>query len=131
MPSLPWVRTDSNIASHDKILALIDDPSPKKWQALSVYLMSYPWSGGQGTDGIIPKSALKVVHGSPITARLLVKHRLWIECLQGWEIVNFEARQQLSNETYIIRKTQSLGGKKGACVRHHGPDCGCWQREPK
>ena len=123
MPSLPWVRTDSNIASHDKILALIDDPSPKKWQALSVYLMSYPWSGGHGTDGKIPKSALRQIHGTPITARLLVKYRLWTEELAGWEIVNFEARQQLANETYIIRKTQSAGGKRGNCVRWHEQPC--------
>ena len=127
MPSLPWVRTDSNIASHDKILALIDDPSPKKWQALSVYLMSYPWSGGHGTDGKIPKSALKQIHGTPITARLLVKYRLWTEELAGWEIVDSADRQQLSDETYSIRKQKHMGGIKGNCKRWHEAGCECWK----
>ena len=127
--ALPWVRLDSNIHSHDKILALLSDPSPKKWQATAVYMMALGWSGGHGTDGKVPKSALAMVHGTPAAARLLVKYKLWEEHLTGWTIVNFADRQQLSDETYTIRKAQSLGGKQGACVRHHGPDCGCWKRK--
>jgi hypothetical protein len=68
-----------------------------------------------------------MLHGTPTTARMLVKYRLWKELLVGWEIVNFEDRQQLSNETYTIRKAQHIGGVKGNCIRHHGPDCGCWR----
>ncbi len=45
---LPWVRLDSNIASHDKILHLLSDPSPKRWQAAASYMFAMAWSGGQG-----------------------------------------------------------------------------------
>lgn len=127
MAGLPWVRLDSNIASHDKILALLSDPSPKKWQAAAMYPFALAWSGGQGTDGFIPTTALGMIHGSASAARLLVKYRLWEEGTAGWRIVNYSDRQQLSDETYTIRKQQHTGGLKGACIRHHGPDCGCWR----
>src|SRR5437868_7186513 len=60
--SLPWVRLDSNIASHDKILALLSDPSPKRWQAAASYMFALGWSGDHGTDGRIPQAALPFVH---------------------------------------------------------------------
>lgn len=133
---LPWVRLDANIHSHDKILALLDDPSPKKWQATAVYMMSIGWSGGHETDGKVPRSALGQIHCTLPAARLLVKYRLWKEALAGWEIVNYGDYQQLSDETYTIRKSQAIGGKKGNCLRHHGPKCSkgigggpCWRDE--
>ena len=121
--ALPWVRLDSNIHSHDKILALLSDPSPKKWQALAVYVMALGWSGGHGTDGKVPTYALGQVHGTQFSARLLVKYGLWAEHLTGYTIVNFGDRQQLSDETYTIRKSQSLGGKRGNCKRWHEQPC--------
>ncbi len=127
MAGLPWLRLDSNFYAHDKILGLIDDPSPKKWQAIACYVMGLSWSVQVGTNGDIPKSALGRISCTPIIARLLVKHQLWDEGLTGWHIRNFADRQQLSDETYTVRKAQSLGATKGNCVRHHGPDCGCWR----
>ena len=118
---------DTNMPTHDKILALLSDPSPKKYQAAMMVSFGILWSAGAGTDGHVPIYALRVIHGTPFCARLLVKYRLWTEATVGWEIVNFGDRQQLSGETYTIRKSQSIGGKKGACVKHHGPDCGCWR----
>ena len=127
MAGLPWLRLDSNFYSHDKILALLDDPSPIKWQATTCYILGLSWSVQVGTDGTIPKSALKLINCTPQVARLLVKYQLWDEGLTGWTIRNFSVRQQLSDETYTVRKAQYLGGIKGACVKNHGPNCGCWK----
>ena len=126
--ALPWVRLDSNIGSHDKILALLADPSPKKWQAYASYTTSLGWSGGQGTDGKIPATALPFVHGTAATARLLVKYRLWTEAVSGWEIVNFDQRQELNIVAEAKRAAQSMGGRKARCRTNHGENCGCWQR---
>ena len=52
---LPWVRLDANIATHDKILNLLSDPSKHKWQAIASYMFALGWSGGHGTDGEITK----------------------------------------------------------------------------
>lgn len=125
--ALPWVRLDSNIASHDKILHLLSDPSPKKWQAVASYMFALGWSGGQGQDGHVPTAALPMVHGTQATARLLVKYGLWDEATAGFQIRNFEARQQSSSTAETIRAQKAAGAIKGNCIRHHGPDCGCWK----
>jgi hypothetical protein len=125
---LPWVRLDSNAATHDKFLALIADPSPKRWQAISSYFFALGWSGGQGTDGFVYAYALSVVHGTPQTARLLVKYALWDEGTNGWQIRNYDLRQELEVVSEAKRAAQSLGGKKARCRENHGPDCGCWKR---
>lgn len=127
---LPWVRLDSNIGQHDKVLALLSDPSPKKWQAFTSYVAGLGWSGGQGTDGRIPVSALPFIHGTTATARLLVKHGLWDELsVTGYAIHNFGERQQSNAVSEALQASKSAGGRKGNCIRHHGKECGCWKRE--
>lgn len=124
---LPWVRLDSNVGTHDKILALKADPSAKKWQAMASYFVALAWSGGQGTDGKVPSYALESVLATTQTARLLVKYRLWIEDGNGWEIVNYANRQELNVVAEAKRAAQSAGGRKARCRANHGPDCGCWK----
>lgn len=124
---LPWVRLDTNIPSHDKILNLLSDPSTKKWQAMSSYFFAMAWSGGNGTDGHIPRVALPFVHGTSATARLLEAYGLWDETTAGWQIRNFDRRQPLSAAAESVRQTKQRASVKGNCVRHHGPDCGCWK----
>lgn len=121
--ALPWVRLDSNIASHDKVLSLLADPSPKRWQAIASYMFALGWSGDHGTDGEIPKTALPFVHGTTTTARLLVVYRLWEETLTGWRIRNFAERQVLSAVAAGIRSSRREAGVKGNCVRHHPKAC--------
>jgi hypothetical protein len=125
--TLPWVRLDSNIASHDKILNLLADPAPVRWQAMTSYVCALGYAGGHGTDGKIPAAALGFVHGNARTARLLVKYGLWREVTSGWEIVNYVARQELAAVSAGKRAAQQVAGKKAACTRWHGPDCGCWR----
>jgi hypothetical protein len=121
------VRLDAHIATHDKMLALINDPSPKRWQAAASYMFALGWAGGHGTDGRIPAYALGSVHGNPTTARLLVKHGLWVEQTAAWQIKNFDHRQELAVVAEAKRAAQSLGGRKSRCIANHGKDCGCWR----
>ena len=121
--SLPWVRLDSHIGSHDKILNLLADPSQRRWQAAFSYCCALGWSGDQGTDGFIPKVALNFVHGTTNTARLLVTYQLWAEELTGWSIVNFIERQEMSAVTAGKREAARVAGQKANCVRWHGPKC--------
>lgn len=121
--SLPWVRLDSNIASHDKILALLSDPSTLKWQAVASYMFALGWSGAHGTDGKVPSHALVFVHASQKTARLLVKYRLWEESSAGYSIVNYASRQQTKAITDATKAAQSAGARRANCKRHHGETC--------
>jgi hypothetical protein len=120
---LPWFRVDTNIGSHDKILALLSDPSPVKWQAFSSYICALGWSSGAGTDGRVPNFALQTCHGTAKTARLLVKYRLWTEAIGGYQIVNFEQRQQLSVIREAKETMRSTAAMKANCVRWHGDSC--------
>lgn len=125
--ALPWVRLDSNIPTHDKILNLVTDPSPKRWQAAASYMFALAWAGAAGTDGHIPRAALRMIHGTEATARLLEKHRLWETATDGWRIRNYEQRQELAIVTEAKRAASTLASKKANCIRWHGPDCGCWK----
>lgn len=127
--TLPWVRLDANIASHDKMLDLLSDPSAKRWQAAASYMFALGWCGGAGTDGRITPAALGAVHGTPATARLLVKYGLWQEVEpRGWRIRNYEARQELTVVTEGKRAAQRAAARKTNCIRYHGPACGCWRK---
>jgi hypothetical protein len=121
--ALPWVRLDSHIGSHDKILALLSDPSPKRWQAAFSYVCAIGWSGDQGTDGRISQVALPFVHGTATTARLLVKYQLWDEGTACWTIRNYAERQELSVITAGKREMRRAAAEKGNCLRWHGPTC--------
>jgi hypothetical protein len=125
--ALPWVRLDSNIASHDKILALLAQRDGAK--AFVLYICGLGYAGGHGTDGCIPKYALPVLHGNDKLARQLVDTRLWEYGEDGsYRIRNFDLRQELAVITEGKRAAQSMGGRKAMCQRWHGPDCGCWRK---
>jgi hypothetical protein len=121
--ALNWVRLDAGIASHDKVLHLLSDPSPKRWQAAASYMFALGWSGSHGTDGHIPTAALPFVHGTSVTARLLEKYGLWVESSNGWDIRNYAERQQLA----VVTEARSKQARKAACTRHHTAGCKCWE----
>lgn len=123
--SLPWFRVDTNLASHDKVLSLLDDPAPKaiRYQAAFSYVCSIGWSVDRETDGRIPVLALPYVHGTKATARLLVKYDLWHEEPPGYLIHNYAKRQPLASVAEAGRETRKIAATKAACVRHHGPEC--------
>lgn len=125
---LPWVRLDSNITIHDKVVPLL--AKKDGYRAFTVYVCGLAWSGGAGTDGLIPKDMLPMLHGLPRHAEMLVDGRLWeyAEDGNGWMIRNFDQRQELSIVSEGKRAAAELGGKKGNCIRWHGPECGCWRR---
>lgn len=125
--ALPWVRLDTNIPNHDKILSLLNDPSTKRWQAALSYVFSIAWSGGQGTDGRIPEYALTSIKGDRTTARLLVKHGLWIEATAAWVIPNYAERQETALVSEAKRERRRKTALRMNCQRHHGPDCHCWK----
>lgn len=124
---LPWFRMDSSIASHDKILALLSDPSPKRWQAFTSYVCAIGWSAEHGTDGRLTAAALPFIHGTKATAGLLVAHRLWLPVAGGWEIRNYLSRQEMAAITAGKQEAARVAAQKANCSRWHGSDC--WSKE--
>jgi len=126
--ALPWVRLDSNIATHDKILALLDEkPEATAYRAAFSYICSLGYCGGHSTDGLIQFSALPFVHGTKKTAELLVRHFLWRPDPLGWTVPHWAERQQSEAVTQSIRNARRAGALKANCRRWHGETCNCWE----
>lgn len=124
--SLPWVRLDANIASHDKVLDALGRRGGKG--AIAVYVFALAWSGGHSTDGHIPRAALPMLHGTPGDAATLVAVGLWDADPDGdgWWVHNWTERQELAVITEAKREAKRRGAARTNCIRWHGPDCGCW-----
>lgn len=121
--TLPWVRIDTGLAQHPKILNLTSDPSPQRWRAAFGYICGITWSAQGGSDGHVPVNALASVHSTRQTAALLVDHGLWEPTLDGWVIHNYAIRQELAIITDTKRAMRLRAAERAACVRWHGPDC--------
>ena len=115
---LPWFRMDSNFAAHDKIADLIDRFGAKGKAAGFVYAGAIGYSHDHDTGGLMRRSSLKFVHGTPADARLLVEGDLFIDDELGWRIKNFNKRNGVGMEQQAIadeiKAAQVAGGKKGA-----------------
>jgi hypothetical protein len=101
--SLPWVRLDANIATHDKTIKAIGRRNGKA--AMCVYMFAIAWSGGHGTDGHIPRAVLPMIHGTPADAAALEAVGLWEPdpAGDGWWIHNYAQRQETSDVTQAKR----------------------------
>lgn len=110
---LPWVRLDTNISTHDKILTLLDKGAKGK-QAGFVYTMSIAHAAGHGTDGMIRKSVLPFIHATQGDANLLVMADLW-ECAEGgYRIKNWGNRNVVGAAQQALSEARSRAGAKGA-----------------
>lgn len=123
--SLQWVRLDTNIFTHDKTLWLTAQKDG--WRAYSVYTFSLAYSGGHGTDGFIAKHVLPFIQGTPRVVQLLVDAGMWQYAEGGWQIKNWDQRQELAVITETKRTGKRIAGLKSQCVQRHGLDCGCWK----
>ena len=124
--SLPWVRLDSNIASHDKIVRLLSQKDGHK--AFTLYVCGLGYAGGHATDGHIPTAALPFIHGTERLARQLVEVQLWDSADEGWSIRNWGSRQELAIVTSIKEAAKRRASAKANCTRWHAPECGCWKQ---
>ena len=128
MAGLPWFRVDSHIATHDKIIRLMEYRNGSK--AFAMMLFGIGWSVGHGTDGVIPLSALPYIHGTKSLGNVLVMFNLWEEIPgKGWLIPNFEQYQQGQVRTKQALDSLVKGARRGGCKKNHPQPCECWKDE--
>src|SRR4051812_37278030 len=122
---LPWVRLDSSIATHDKVIAARTQPGGK--QAMCLYMFALAWSGGAGTDGHIPPTIAKYLGGTPKEIAVLEQVGLWDRNGDGWNIRNYAQRQEIAEISDAKREQAAAAGRKSGCRRKGHPDgCTCW-----
>lgn len=102
MSGLPWIRFDTSLPDHPKILRLVAMKDGRA--AAFVYCCALAYSGKHGTDGLIEEYALSSVNGRPADAAKLVEVGLWHVCPGGWEINGWADKQQSTDETQARRE---------------------------
>lgn len=74
---MSWFKVDDGFWSHPKVLGLSD-------QAIALWVKAGSYASQHLTDGVIPRKALKALHGSPEAAYELVEAELWLDHIEGW-----------------------------------------------
>lgn len=110
--SLPWIRLDTAFPDHPKVLALVDGSKEGRATAF-VHICAMAYAGRHGTDGFIPKEALKRINGLSADAQRLVDVGLWHKEDGGWTINGWAEYQASSEETQL----RSERAKKAAAIR--------------
>ena len=95
---LPWVRLDTAMPDHPKIIDLVDGHREGRAAAF-VWVCSLAYAGKHGTDGFIPKGALQRINGRQSDAKLLVTVGLWKDEGVGWTINGWAEFQESNEET--------------------------------
>lgn len=104
---MPWVRLDTSMPDHPKILDLVDEYGDAGMAAAFVWVCSLAYSGKHGTDGFIARSVLSRLNGRAKHAKLLVDCRLWDDLPpKGWLIHGWEEYQML-NATYEAKAEEN------------------------
>lgn len=101
--STMWVRLDTGLPDHPKMLALIHG---KKHKAALAYVLGLSYSGRHGLDGYIPTPALPFIHATKAEAIALCEVGLWHARDGGYEI-NDWSEYQVSNEETQARKQRA------------------------
>jgi hypothetical protein len=125
---LPWVRLDADFYMHPKILRLLQIRDGAR--SAFVYVSSIAYAGRFGTDGLIEKHVLPIIHGRPRDAENLLSVGLWDQWIDGsWMVHDFADYQQTAMVSDDIRANRRRASRKGHCVRYHAAGCSCWQKE--
>jgi hypothetical protein len=122
--ALPWVRLDTGLPDHPKILALIEARKPR---AALCYVFGLAYCGRHETDGFIPRAALPFLHSTKADAIALVEARLWHHTEGGYEVNDWDLYQPTSETSQKRLETLRRAAKKGGCAKNHGPECRCYE----
>ena len=112
---MQWVRLETGLPDHPKVLALIQ---AKRHKAVMVYVLGLAYCGRHELDGYVPASALPFIHGTKADAAALVEVGMWHIAEAGWEINGWADFQPTSTE----RSAAKQKAQKAAQAR--------WQKPP-
>lgn len=110
MAGLPWIRLQTTMFENPKILNLKED---KQWRAVVAHLEAMTYTGRHSLAGYIPKTAVRMLHISPIDVTKLVAEGLWAPAPGGWQINGWD-EFQLSDPDALARSEKA---KKAAAAR--------------
>jgi hypothetical protein len=95
--SLPWIRFDTSLPDHPKVLALLEMKDGHR--AAFVYCCALAYAGKHGTDGFIPREAISRINGRVADAERLVDVGLLDAIPGGWTVNGWAEKQESTEET--------------------------------
>lgn len=107
--ALPWVRLDTGLPDHPKMLALIN---AKKHKSALVYTLGLSYCGRHELDGFIPEAALPFIHGTKSDAQALCEVGFWHARKGGYEINDWASYQPTSEEHTRRKERARLAAEK-------------------
>lgn len=107
--ALPWVRLDTGLPDHPKMLALLGG---KKHRAAVAYMFGLAYSGRHELDGFIPEAALPFIHATKADALALCEVGFWHARQGGYEINDWADYQPSSDETAKRKESARLAAMK-------------------
>jgi hypothetical protein len=111
--TLQWVRLETSLPDHPKVLVLI---GAGKHRAVLAYVLGLAYCGRHELDGYIPKSALPFIHATKREATALCEVGLWTPNQTGYEINGWAEFQPTSADREKAKKR----AQAAALYRWHG-----------
>jgi hypothetical protein len=113
---------DSDIYANPKVAEFVDAHGQKGLAALAVWQFAIQYSGAHATDGQIHKAVLRMIHGTPAHARLLVEGGFLDQRDDGWIVRGYTDHQPTRKTTEELSRIRSEAGRKGAEKRWRGDE---------
>lgn len=110
MANLPWIRLQTTMFEHPKVLNLKED---KHWRAIVAHLEAMTYTGRHALAGYVPKTAVRLLHIQSSDVTKLVAEGLWSPAPGGWQINGWD-EYQLADEEALARSEKA---KKAAAAR--------------
>ncbi|WP_280363760.1 hypothetical protein [Nocardia wallacei] len=124
---LPWIRFDTSLFDHPKILELKE---ANQYKAIVVHLEAMTYSGKHQLGGFVPRSALRVIGGTQREVTKLRGVGLWdhTDDDSGWRLHDWGDYQRLYQDLAaedIARRQQISQTRRNAARKrwdkHRGP----------
>lgn len=101
---LPWIRLDTSLPDHPKILGLLTERDGHR--CAFVYVCCLAFAGRHATDGFIPREALTRVNGRTGDMARLVDAGLLTANAGGWAIHGW-AEFQVADDASRLRRERA------------------------
>lgn len=107
--AMPWVRLDTGLPDHPKMLSLVGG---KRHRAALTYVYGLAYCGRHELDGFIPESALPFIHGTKSDAQALCEVGLWHARPGGWEINDWHEYQPTGIDSAARKERARMAAQK-------------------
>ncbi|MFL2002164.1 hypothetical protein [Microbacterium sp. A1-JK] len=117
---LPWVRMDSDLWANPKVAVFIAAHGQRGLAAMAVWHFAVEFCGMHSTDGLIETPVMRLIHGTPQMARLLVEAGFLDVDEKGWRVKGYANHQPTRDTVEAAAQARSEHARRAANARWNG-----------